>query len=108
MTPDFTIERVDVTPIDIPLTDEFVISRGRIAVAENAFVSVTLRSGATGWGEIAPFPALTGETRDGSVAAVRELLSTAMDRREVAGRVVKSATDATSPSEATAGPGTIR
>jgi len=73
MAPDLTIERVDVTPIDIPLTDEFVISRGRIDVAQNAFVSVTLRCGATGWGEIAPFPALTGETREASVAAVERL-----------------------------------
>ena len=80
MTPDLSIERVDIAPIDIPLTDEFVISRGRMTVAENAFVSVTLRSGVAGYGEIAPFAALTGETRAASVAAARGLGATLTGR----------------------------
>ena len=42
------------------------------------------------------------------MAAVRELLSTAMDRSDVTGRVVNSATEATSPSDATARSGTRR
>ncbi|MCH7549189.1 MAG: dipeptide epimerase, partial [Candidatus Krumholzibacteriota bacterium] len=89
MTPDLTIERTEIAPLDIPLTDEFVISRGRMEVAENAFVSVTLRCGVTGYGEIAPFPALTGETRDTSMATARDLASiirgrSASDHRSLA------------------------
>ena len=42
------------------------------------------------------------------MAAVRELLSTAIDRSDVTGRVVNNATEATSPSDATARSGTMR
>jgi len=81
MTPSPTIERVDITPVDIPLTDEFVISQGRMTVAENAFVAIHLDSGVVGYGEIAPFAALTGETREASVAAARKLADTVIGRK---------------------------
>jgi L-alanine-DL-glutamate epimerase-like enolase superfamily enzyme len=68
-----TIEAVDVWPVDVALSDPFVISRGAVSAAENAFVRVRLAGGARGYGEIAPFTALTGETRDRSMAAAREL-----------------------------------
>ncbi len=64
---------VDVLPVDVPLVDPFVISRGALSCAECAFVRVTLADGSRGYGESAPFAALTGETRDGSVAAAREM-----------------------------------
>ena len=67
------IASVGVVSFDVPLTDPFVISRGRITVAECAFVHVTLESGITGYGEIAPFAALTGETRDDSAQLARQL-----------------------------------
>ncbi len=73
MTARATIASVDVEPADVPLTDPFVISRGRIAVAECAFVRVQLASGEVGYGEIAPFTALTDETRDDSAATARRL-----------------------------------
>jgi o-succinylbenzoate synthase len=62
---------VDVVPVDVPLVDPFVISRGVLSCAECGFVRVTLEDGTAGYGEIAPFAALTGETRDSSVAAAR-------------------------------------
>jgi o-succinylbenzoate synthase len=64
---------VDVAPVDVPLVDPFVISRGAISVAQCAFVRVTLDDGSEGYGEIAPFAALTGETRDGSAEAARHM-----------------------------------
>jgi o-succinylbenzoate synthase len=70
------IASVGVQPVDIPLVDPFVISRGALAAASSAFVSVTLQDGVTGYGEIAPFEALTGETRDASVDVARRLGAT--------------------------------
>jgi L-alanine-DL-glutamate epimerase-like enolase superfamily enzyme len=57
------IETVDVWPVDIPLANPFRISQGSMDVARNAFLSLSLRNGHVGYGEMAPFPALTGETR---------------------------------------------
>jgi L-alanine-DL-glutamate epimerase-like enolase superfamily enzyme len=71
--PGDAITAVDVWPADVPLTDRFVISRGALTVAEVAFVRVRVAGGAEGFGEIAPFEALTGETRDASAEAARRL-----------------------------------
>lgn len=67
------IVSIDVAPVDVPLVDPFVISRGALSAARCAFVRVTLAGGATGYGEIAPFGALTGEDRDGSAAVARAI-----------------------------------
>lgn len=67
------IVSVDVWALDVPLTDRFVISRGALAAAEVAIVRVRLAGGVSGFGEIAPFEALTGETRTASVSAARRL-----------------------------------
>lgn len=74
------IASVDVVSADIPLTDPFVISRGRISVAEVAFVRLTLEDGTCGFGEIAPFAALTGETRDQSAGDAQRLAATVVGR----------------------------
>lgn len=74
------IVSVEVWPVDVPLTDPFVISRGSIAVAECAFVRVRLAGGEVGYGEIAPFAALTGETRDGSMEEARRLSTSLVGR----------------------------
>lgn len=75
-----TITAVDVRPADVSLTDPFVISRGSISVAECAFVCVRLADGTEGYGEIAPFAALTGETRDGAVVDARRLAEILLGR----------------------------
>jgi len=69
-----------VRPLDVGLEDEFVISRGRVDRVENAWVSVTLDDGSTGFGEIAPFEALTGETRERSVAVASSLCEALVGR----------------------------
>lgn len=69
-----TIRQIGVWPVDIPLTDPFVISQGSMAIAETLYVRVTLEDGHHGYGEIAPFAALTGETRELSLAATRKLI----------------------------------
>jgi len=77
---DFRIAQIDVQPMDIPLDDEFVISRGRVDHVESAFVRVRLEGGAEGIGEAAPFPALTGETRDETTLAILRLREGLLDQ----------------------------
>jgi L-alanine-DL-glutamate epimerase-like enolase superfamily enzyme len=73
------ITSIDIWPIDIGLSDPFVISRGRISTAKNLFVKVTLKSGGFGFGEIAPFPELTGETRDSCLVVAEQLSKALLD-----------------------------
>jgi L-alanine-DL-glutamate epimerase-like enolase superfamily enzyme len=68
-----TIERIDCWPIDIALTDPFVVATGCRTVAENLFIRMTLSDGSRGYGEAAPFPEVGGETRAASLAAVSQL-----------------------------------
>jgi len=67
------IRQVDAWPVDIPLTDDFVISQGAISVAENVFIRIILDDGTEGFGELAPFEELTGETRDDGLLQVIKL-----------------------------------
>ena len=67
------IERIDCWPVDIALTDPFVVATGSRTVAENLFIRMTLSDGSRGYGEAAPFPEVGGETRPASLAAVRQL-----------------------------------
>lgn len=69
----FSIQRVDVWPVDIPLIDPFVIATGSRTVAENVFVRVTLINGIQGYGEAAPFPETGGETRASCLPALTQL-----------------------------------
>jgi L-alanine-DL-glutamate epimerase-like enolase superfamily enzyme len=70
---DLVISVVAAWAVGIPLTDTFAISRGSITSAESVFVEVTLRSGAVGYGECAPFTSITGEDRAGTLRAVERL-----------------------------------
>jgi L-alanine-DL-glutamate epimerase-like enolase superfamily enzyme len=67
------VERIDCWPIDIALTDPFVVATGSRTIAENLFIRVTLSDGSQGYGEAAPFPEVGGETRAASLAAVGQL-----------------------------------
>lgn len=71
---DLTINWIDLVAVDIPIAGEFAISGGSINVAEAVFVRARLSGGAEGYGEIAPFAAVTGETRTESLAAARRLV----------------------------------
>lgn len=69
----FTITAVELCPLDLPITDPFVVATGQLQVAHNAFVRLTLHDGTVGYGEIAPFPAITGENRESSMEKARML-----------------------------------
>ena len=63
-----TVRSVRVEPLDIELLAPFGISRGALAAAANALVTVELADGTLGRGEAAPFPAYNGETQAGAIA----------------------------------------
>ncbi len=67
------IASIDIRPVDVELSDPFVISRGAVSTAAIAYVRVKLADGSEGFGEIAPFTALTGEIRVRSIATAKEL-----------------------------------
>jgi len=68
-----TICNVEFWPVDVPITDPFVVATGARSVAENVFLRVTLANGAQGYGEAAPFPEVGGETREGCLTALLQL-----------------------------------
>jgi L-alanine-DL-glutamate epimerase-like enolase superfamily enzyme len=65
----YTVTRIEIWPLDVPLIDPFVVATGARTVAENAVVRVTLAGGAHGYGEMAPFPEVGGESRTAALAA---------------------------------------
>ena len=68
-----TIRTVEFWPVDIPITDPFVVATGARTIAENVFLRVTLANGAEGYGEAAPFPEVGGETRESCLTTLRLL-----------------------------------
>jgi L-alanine-DL-glutamate epimerase-like enolase superfamily enzyme len=71
MTPTM-ITSVVATPLDLPLTEPFAIATGAPATAANVLVRITLADGTVGLGEAAPFAEVSGETQEGSLAAIEE------------------------------------
>lgn len=69
----WTIAQIEFWPVDIPITDPFVVATGTRLTAQNVFARVTLASGAQGYGEAAPFPEVGGETRDSCLTSMAVL-----------------------------------
>ena len=64
-----TVTKVEAWPVDLPLTASFVVATGAMDVAKNIYLRVTLQGGAVGYGEIAPFPEISGEDQATCLAA---------------------------------------
>jgi L-alanine-DL-glutamate epimerase-like enolase superfamily enzyme len=73
-----TVHKVEIWPVDIPLTDPFVVATGELGSVQNLFIRITLQNGFVGYGEIAPFPDITGEDRASSFAMAKELAKAAL------------------------------
>ena len=73
-----TIRKVEFWPVDVPITDPFVVATGARTMAENVFLRVTLANGVQGYGEAAPFPEVGGETRESCLMALRQLCKTVL------------------------------
>src|SRR5438034_5198963 len=70
------ITKVEIWPVDVPITDPFVVATGRLVTAQNLFVRITLKSGARGYGEIAPFPEVGGDDRPTCLQIATQLAAT--------------------------------
>ena len=78
------IRKVEFWPVDVRITDPFVVATGTRTIAENVFLRVTLSNGAQGYGEAAPFPEVGGETRESCLTALRRICKAVL-RRSAAG-----------------------
>jgi L-Ala-D/L-Glu epimerase len=67
------IKSVTFWPVDIVLTEPFIVATGTRVVAENVFVCIKLNDGTHGYGEAAPFPEVGGEDRKSCQAALERL-----------------------------------
>lgn len=63
------IASADCTPKELLLTETFGTAAGKLESARNAFVEIRLTSGVGGWGEAAPFDAITGESQEAVLAS---------------------------------------
>ncbi|HTJ33142.1 MAG TPA: enolase C-terminal domain-like protein [Dactylosporangium sp.] len=77
------IEDVRCRAVEVPLLEPFAIAGGAPSAARNVFVRVALRDGTVGYGEAAPFEAVSGETQAGTLAAA-EAAARLLPGRDVA------------------------
>jgi L-alanine-DL-glutamate epimerase-like enolase superfamily enzyme len=68
-----TITRFEYSKLDLPLTEPFAIASGVQHEAKNVLVLIQLRNGTIGIGEAAPFPAVSGETQEGTMKSLEKL-----------------------------------
>ena len=73
MPDSFDITRVTLYELDVPLARRFTVASGALDSAQVVIARIDLASGHQGWGEMAPFPAITGETREGTLLAARRM-----------------------------------
>lgn len=83
-----SIARLDISAVTVGLTEPFAISGGAPAEARNVLVRVTLRDGSVGYGEAAPFEAVTGETQDSTLAALQAVRASVTGRDAAAWRAL--------------------
>ena len=65
----FTVKKVEAWPVNLPLKASFVVATGAMDAAQNIFVRVILHDGSVGFGEVAPFPDISGEDQAASLSA---------------------------------------
>ena len=84
------IDRIEIIPIQIKLTEPFVISKGPLTHARNTVVRIKTKDGNFGVGECCPYRTIHGETQQGTVAAGKDLAEILIgeDAREIR-RIIK-------------------
>lgn len=97
-----TITNLRFRPLDVPLIEPFAIATGAQAWAQNVLVELELADGTRGYGEAAPFPAVTGETQESTLAALESLRPLVVGREVRAWRVLAAALRAADPAAAAA------
>ncbi len=79
------IDKIEIIPIQIKLTEPFVISKGPLTHARNTVVKIYTKDGNYGIGECCPYRTIHGETQQGTVAAGKDLAQLLIgdDAREI-------------------------
>lgn len=70
---DSLIKTIEIAPINLPMIQTFSISTGHQDQVKNVLIKVTLNNGITGLGEAAPFEAVSGETQESTVSALKHI-----------------------------------
>jgi len=68
-----TIEKLEIRPLNVELTDTFTISQGSVHTVQSLLVTTTLKDGIIGYGEITPFPELAGEDREACIRKFNDI-----------------------------------
>lgn len=68
-----TIERIEIYPTRLLLSEPFVISVGAITHARNTVVKIYLEDGRYGIGECCPYRSIHGETMEGQVVIAKDI-----------------------------------
>ena len=76
-----TVTKIEFFPMDLPIRDPFVVASGQMVTTETLFVRVTLENSQSGYGEIAPFYDISGETRESSLTVAKTLASALLGKR---------------------------
>lgn len=84
------IRDVRAVPVDVPLSEPFAIAGGAPSVARNVFVRIELADGAAGYGEAAPFEAVSGETQRSTLAALTRAAPALLGREATAWRGLRA------------------
>ncbi len=67
------IVRVDIYKLNIPFLTPLKVALGVIEGAKNVAIRIVTDSEIVGWGEASPFPAITGDSQEGSYLMSRRL-----------------------------------
>lgn len=87
---DTRVVAFDIRRLDIPLIEPFSISSGSPTVAANVMVRVELVAGSLGFGEAAPFEAVSGETQHGTYDALMRFRPSLLGRDAVEWRSISA------------------
>jgi L-Ala-D/L-Glu epimerase len=69
------ITSIHISPLNLPLNEPFSIATGAQSEVRNVLLEIRLQNGISGLGEAAPFPAVSGETQEGCIAALEQVVS---------------------------------
>jgi len=70
---DKIIQDIQLSNLDVELTDHFTISQGSVRKVNSLLVTLKLGDGTTGYGEITPFQELAGEDRETCILRFNEV-----------------------------------
>jgi L-alanine-DL-glutamate epimerase-like enolase superfamily enzyme len=79
------IHKIEIIPVQIPLNEPFIISKGALTHARNTIIKIYNTDGTYGTGECCPYRSIHGETQTGTVTFAQDLARVLLgeDPREI-------------------------